>query len=396
MSFAICHTNTLPLSDHSEPVSECLLPSLFTSWPAALMATDTALSPATPPVSPHSSSTMQQLPDLPLNKLTHSTPTLPSTLTFTSTNPFHKRVLADRLDRDRLDKLQRICTGGAEGQPGVLSQVGFEPTLHQYSTSLPSAPSPSTSHAATRNSPSVSIPMPSSTPPTSALSPISASADSARFFHAPNQAALPLQTSNSVLPHSLPDSNRFPLTRAPTAAADVDEPLQPPKRRSTSFLPPPRSTSSSSFNFQPLVPSPSSAFAAPTTPPIAESEPADTDNTPAAATQRNTLLHYWACSSQSRQQQQHQQQLSSSSTLDDSADIQIIDNNRHEQHHRQPTRSPKAHTLPSRFQPQLTDVRMMSNNKRKAPTATTTAPVTAGVGDRDEAGESSWSGRKPS
>ena len=282
------------------------------------MATDAA----TPPVSPHSAATMQPLSDLPLHKLTHSTSTLPSALVTSSTTPFHKRVLADRVDRDRLDKLQRICTGGAEGQPGVLSQVGFEPTLHQYSTSLPSAPSPSSSNAASRAGPSVSIPQSSTAFPAAAMSPVSLSADSARFFQLPPSAAIPSRQSDPHSFHPFSEASRSLPPAAPVAKADDSiEPLQPPKRRSTSFLPPPRTTSSSSFNLQHLAPHPASAFGAPTTPPITESEHADAENASTSATQRNTLLHYWtaagnqATASTTSTPQQH----------DDPTDIQIID-----------------------------------------------------------------------
>ena len=333
------------------------------------MATDTAAGPSSPPVSPHSPSTTQQLSDLPLNKLTHSTTTLPSTLTVTSTGPFHKRVLADRLDRDRLDKLQRICTGGAEGQPGVLSQVGFEPTLHQYSNSLPSAPSPSSSNAAPRSAPSVTIPT-SSTASLAALSPISASADSARLFQTPTDVTLQRYTSNTQSALPLTDSNRLPQSPALSAIAEVmDDSLQPPKRRSTSFLPPPRTTSSSSFNFQPLAPSPSSAFAAPTTPPIAESEHPDVDSAPTTAAQRNTLLHYWTAANQPAANNTQQQQ------LDDTADIQIIDN----------TDTTTSTNTDKKLKP-LTPASSTStanrrtndtNNKRKAPSSSPGAQSTA-------------------
>ena len=317
-----------------------------------------------------------QLSDLPLNKLTHSTTTLPSNLTLTSTNPFHKRVLADRLDRDRLDKLQRICTGGAEGQPGVLSQVGFEPTLHQYSTSLPSAPSPSTSNAASRISPTVTIPHSSVAQPTTTLSPISASADSARFFQASSNSALQSHVNNSHSLHRLSDASPLTPSAAAPVTTGIEEPLQPPKRRSTSFLPPPRTTSSSSFNFQPLVPSPASAFAAPSTPPIAENEQVDTDSAPAAAAQRNTLLHYWTAAAhqavtnttQQQQQQQH----------DDTADIQIIDTTDTNTNNNNTEKKPKP--TPALSSAATTSRRTgttETSNKRKAPTASGNAQSAA-------------------
>ena len=194
-----------------------------------------------------------------------------------------------RITADRLDKLDRIFTAGAEGKPGVRTQIGFEPTehatLHGYSTSLPSNPSPP---------PVTALPFRESSLEPAALSPRSVSVDGPHHF--------PLSNFPDFL-LSAEERKRLNAMRAAAAAAPGAAATTASSFRAAPFTRPasPTIAGLSPGAGQPESPTAAMSSLANALPHTAAEADDEADGEAAAPPpqQRNTLLHYWQTSSTS-------------------------------------------------------------------------------------------------